>query len=99
MRDPAETLVAAVEPVSQRPAQASVVERMISGALAVQQSPAGASIDSPCISVCRIQADSGWCEGCFRSIPEITAWSRADDAEKRQVWRLIAQRALQASRP
>jgi predicted Fe-S protein YdhL (DUF1289 family) len=35
---------------------------------------------------------SQWCEGCLRSLSEIGEWSRADDAQKRQVWRLIAER-------
>jgi predicted Fe-S protein YdhL (DUF1289 family) len=87
----------AVDPVLERFTQARAIELMAAGALAVQRSPAGASIASPCISICRIQADSGLCEGCFRTIPEITAWSRADEADKRQIWRVIAQRA-EASR-
>jgi prolyl-tRNA editing enzyme YbaK/EbsC (Cys-tRNA(Pro) deacylase)/predicted Fe-S protein YdhL (DUF1289 family) len=86
-----------VDPVLERFTQARAIELMTAGALAVQRSPAGASIASPCISICRIQADSGLCEGCFRTIPEITAWSRADEGDKRQIWRVIAQRA-EASR-
>ena len=51
------------------------------------------NIPSPCISVCRMHPDTGWCEGCFRSIPEISAWSRATDADKRRIWALVEQRA------
>ena len=29
---------------------------------------------------------TGLCEGCFRTIDEIAAWSRMDDDEKRAVW-------------
>ena len=29
---------------------------------------------SPCISVCRMDAVSGLCEGCFRTLDEIAAW-------------------------
>ncbi len=89
---------AAATPILESGDMARAIEQMTSGALAVQRSPAGASIASPCISVCRIQADTGLCEGCFRTIAEITAWSRADEADKRQIWRVIAQRALQPSR-
>jgi len=50
---------------------------------------------SPCISVCRMSEQSGLCEGCFRTLDEITGWGhRASDA-KREVWRLIQLR-LQA---
>lgn len=31
-------------------------------------------IKSPCISVCVMDAGTGWCEGCFRSLAEIGAW-------------------------
>lgn len=50
-------------------------------------------VPSPCISICRIDAASGLCVGCLRSIDEIIAWGRQTDLEKRMVWRLITQRA------
>lgn len=40
---------------------------------------------SPCISVCRMDAASGWCEGCLRTIDEIAAWSLLDADEQRAV--------------
>ena len=50
---------------------------------------------SPCISVCRMSENTGLCEGCFRTIQEITGWGHRSCEEKRKVWRMIAQR-LQA---
>ncbi|MEO8020477.1 YbaK/EbsC family protein [Polaromonas sp.] len=50
------------------------------------------NLPSPCISVCRMDASSGRCEGCFRTRDEIAAWSQASDAGKRAVWTLIEQR-------
>lgn len=50
-------------------------------------------VPSPCISICRMDPGSGFCEGCLRTIAEIAAWSRMDDAEKRRVWRAIELRA------
>ncbi|MBP7667871.1 MAG: DUF1289 domain-containing protein, partial [Burkholderiaceae bacterium] len=35
---------------------------------------------SPCINICRMHASTGWCEGCLRTIDEITTWGRLDDA-------------------
>ena len=57
-----------------------------------------ADIPSPCISICHMNATTTLCEGCFRTRDEIAAWSSADDASKRAVWRTIGQRmqALQA---
>ena len=52
----------------------------------------GDGVASPCQSVCRMEPDTGWCQGCLRTLDEITAWSRMGDAGKRDVWREIVQR-------
>ena len=49
-------------------------------------------VPSPCISVCQINAATGCCEGCFRTLDEIAGWSVATPEAKRSVWRAIAQR-------
>ena len=49
-------------------------------------------VPSPCISVCQINALTGSCEGCFRTLDEIAGWSVATPEAKRSVWRAIAQR-------
>ena len=51
-----------------------------------------ADVPSPCISICRMSATTGLCEGCFRTRDEIAAWSRADDGGKRALWSRISQR-------
>lgn len=51
-----------------------------------------APVPSPCVSVCRMRPDNGLCEGCFRTLEEITEWSRQDDAGKRAVWAQVALR-------
>jgi uncharacterized protein len=52
-------------------------------------------VPSPCVSVCRMDAPTGWCSGCLRTLEEIAGWSRLDDAEKKAVWaRLPARRVL-----
>ena len=40
------------------------------------------TVPSPCTNVCRIDRRSGWCEGCRRTVDEITRWSLASDAER-----------------
>ena len=52
----------------------------------------GDIVPSPCISVCRISADTGWCEGCFRTLGEISAWSRSGPDAQRRLWQTIKQR-------
>ena len=56
-----------------------------------------APVPSPCISVCRMHARSGLCEGCLRTLDEIAAWSTLGDEAKRVVWQRIEQR--QAEHP
>lgn len=51
------------------------------------------TVASPCISVCRMNSQSGLCEGCLRTLDEIAAWSTMDGEGKQAVWALIAQRA------
>ena len=54
--------------------------------------PLESPVPSPCINICRMDKATGWCEGCLRSIDEIVAWGRLDDAAKRQVWALLPAR-------
>jgi predicted Fe-S protein YdhL (DUF1289 family) len=50
------------------------------------------AVPSPCINVCRMDASTGWCEGCLRTIDEISGWSSLDDDAKRAVWDAIEAR-------
>lgn len=54
---------------------------------------------SPCINLCKMDAQSGLCLGCQRSIEEITRWSRADDAERARILAAVAERRQQAGEP
>ncbi len=50
------------------------------------------AVPSPCNNVCRIDAASGCCEGCLRTLDEIAAWTTLDDAAKRRIWIQLALR-------
>ena len=52
-------------------------------------------IASPCINVCKMDARSGLCTGCLRTIDEITVWSRLDDRRRLAVLAAVAQRRQQ----
>jgi predicted Fe-S protein YdhL (DUF1289 family) len=54
-------------------------------------------VPSPCLSVCRMDSASQWCEGCFRTLDEIAAWGRLSDDAKREVWQAIGQRVEKAA--
>ena len=56
------------------------------------------AVPSPCVSVCRMNADTGWCDGCFRTLDEIAVWSRLDDDGKRAVLALLPARRSGAAR-
>jgi predicted Fe-S protein YdhL (DUF1289 family) len=49
-------------------------------------------VPSPCLSICRMEAATGWCEGCLRTLDEIAAWSRLDPDGKRAIWQCIEER-------
>ena len=54
-------------------------------------------VPSPCVSVCRMDAERVLCVGCLRTIPEISAWSRMTDDDKRVVWARIEQRLVETT--
>jgi predicted Fe-S protein YdhL (DUF1289 family) len=43
-----------------------------------------------------MDAATGLCEGCFRTIDEIVGWGAAPEARKREVWNRLIERAQQA---
>lgn len=50
------------------------------------------SVPSPCTNICRMSPDTGWCEGCQRTIDEITRWSRTSDDDRRRILAAVAER-------
>ena len=50
------------------------------------------SVSSPCIDVCTVDTETGYCEGCLRTMDEIALWGRLNDAGKREILRRIARR-------
>jgi len=64
----------------------------MSRASGLQGTPPGAGVPSPCVDVCRMDAATGWCVGCARTIDEIAAWGQMDDAHKQAVWAALPAR-------
>jgi predicted Fe-S protein YdhL (DUF1289 family) len=55
-------------------------------------------VASPCINICVIDAGSGLCAGCGRTLAEIAAWSGLEPGERRKIMaELPARRARLAS--
>ena len=59
----------------------------------------GNIVPSPCISVCRIDAETNLCEGCCRTLDEIVAWSGSGPDAQRQLWQTIVTRMAHLQRP
>ncbi|WP_317204746.1 DUF1289 domain-containing protein [Janthinobacterium sp.] len=57
--------------------------------------PPEAPVPSPCVSLCKMDPDSGLCEGCLRTLDEIVQWSAAGEDFKRAVWVEIRRREQQ----
>jgi len=53
-------------------------------------------MDSPCVSICAISDKTGLCEGCYRTIDEIAAWSRMTPAERQLIMALLPARKTSA---
>lgn len=43
------------------------------------------TVASPCRQICVMDAATGFCIGCGRTLAEIAAWSRLDDTGKRAI--------------
>jgi predicted Fe-S protein YdhL (DUF1289 family) len=55
-------------------------------------------IESPCVKVCTLDARSGICLGCGRTIDEIARWTVMNAAERTRVMDELSDR-LTASKP
>jgi predicted Fe-S protein YdhL (DUF1289 family) len=54
---------------------------------------------SPCLSVCVMNPQTGWCEGCLRNLDEIAVWGGASLAQQHAIWQRIGERLNQATQP
>ena len=79
----------AVNPVEEKSAQQNAITLVAARARIMADTD---EILSPCISVCRMNATTALCEGCFRTRDEIAAWGNADDDAKRVTWMRIEER-------
>lgn len=50
------------------------------------------AVASPCINICQMDAASGLCRGCLRTLEEIAAWAGAADQTRQAVLAAVEQR-------
>lgn len=51
-----------------------------------------AMIQTPCVKICTLDARSGLCLGCGRTIGEIASWTSLSDAERARITAELADR-------
>lgn len=56
-------------------------------------------VPSPCINVCQVDVERGWCTGCLRTLEEIALWSQSSEDEKRAVLARLASRRQSLHEP
>jgi uncharacterized protein len=49
-------------------------------------------VESPCTRVCVVDPDTGYCRGCYRTLKEISYWTRYAPDERQRVLDRIAER-------
>jgi predicted Fe-S protein YdhL (DUF1289 family) len=49
-------------------------------------------VPSPCLSICRMDEQTGWCEGCWRTLDEIATWGTVSDARRLAIWQAVLRR-------
>lgn len=57
------------------------------------------TVTSPCIAVCVIDSESGFCKGCFRTMEEIGRWMLVDNDGRREIVEASEARRSAAGRP
>ena len=50
------------------------------------------NLPSPCISICKLNKSTGFCDGCFRTINEISEWPSMTDVERMSLLETLIQR-------
>lgn len=53
---------------------------------------------TPCILVCSIDQNTGYCFGCGRTSAEIGAWVSYSDDERRQIMEMLPERLTKVER-
>jgi uncharacterized protein len=42
-------------------------------------------LETPCVNICLLDAKTGLCAGCGRSLGEIAGWASMSDSERRAI--------------
>ncbi|MBT8443103.1 MAG: DUF1289 domain-containing protein [Gammaproteobacteria bacterium] len=53
-------------------------------------------VNSPCINICVMDAETGYCVGCFRTIEEISKWPRLPSEQRAEIIHQLERRRQSA---
>lgn len=51
-------------------------------------------VESPCVGICAMNDDTGFCEGCYRTIDEIRDWWDMQPGQQRSLLESLAERQM-----
>jgi predicted Fe-S protein YdhL (DUF1289 family) len=46
-------------------------------------------MQTPCIHLCALDSETGFCAGCGRTLEEIGGWSSYSDAQRREIMAIL----------
>ena len=50
-------------------------------------------VDSPCVNICIVHPQANICTGCFRTIDEISSWSKMSESERKGIIKELPNRS------
>ena len=50
------------------------------------------NLPSPCISICKLNKSTGYCDGCFRTENEIALWPSMSEEDRLNMLNILRQR-------
>jgi len=56
-------------------------------------------IETPCVKICTVDARAGICQGCGRTIDEITRWSSMNSSERAKIMSELPSRMAARAAP
>lgn len=52
------------------------------------------TIRTPCVGICALDGQTGWCKGCGRTAAEVGGWGTMTDAERDAVMNTLPDRVV-----
>jgi len=53
---------------------------------------------SPCVKICKLAPDTGFCVGCFRTVDEIRLWKSLTDIQRQNIMYVLEKRRAEKAK-